>query len=616
MESTRSRDDIDIRETLQGLRRRAWVVALVVVLAVALALARAGMQKTVYSSVAVVRVLNPTRVAVLGEAGRIDPVREVQIQTLYARSNAVKDATLERLGPRAERIGALTATSVANVDAIRMQATSSSASLAQQGAQTYADVFVEQRRQAVSRLLLGQAERMREEVWNLGAEIGAIDGRIGEVPAPGFDPQGRALGPEAEAVRNLRQQRESLTARQDELNRQASQLALEAAVRQGDTEVVTPAVRPKKPDQPTPFRDAAIAGVVGLFGGLALAIGLARFDDRIRRRSDLEGLVAGVALIPVSVDRRQKRAGGALPLALADPYSPGVEAYRSLRARLLACESDGALSVVVTSPAPGEGKTTTAANLAVVLAGSGRKVIIIDRDLLRPRLHEVFGLSNQRGLSSLLSGKASFEQSVAVVTIPEGKTLDVVTAGPATDNAAELLVSKASAALLSSVLANYDFVIWDTLPLLASADPLSATSRNDGTILVTRSGRTRVHELKDALGRLEQGSARLLAVVLNQAREGLVHVERYQRVAERAPGPVPTTGARSPSAADPARRREGSKSKTHARAATPQPPVVTRAPDDDTRDAGGPPDAILTQTTSPEDDSPLPEPSEPGPSRP
>ena len=199
-----------------------------------------------------------------------------------------------------------------------------------------------------------------------------------------------------------------------------------------------------------------------------------------------------------------------------DPLSPASEAFRVLRTNLQFAGLDQPLkSVLITSASPGEGKSTTAANLAVTCTQSGMNVCLVDADLRRPTLHKSFRVKNWCGLTTALIGEGGLEAALQPGGL-DGLTL--LTSGPLPPNPAEMLGSGRMVELLAELERRFDLVIVDTPPVLAVTDAAVLASRMDGVLLVVRSGqvpRQQVAQARDALAAVQ---ARLLGVVLGAVK--------------------------------------------------------------------------------------------------
>ncbi|WP_017187262.1 CpsD/CapB family tyrosine-protein kinase [Alkalibacillus haloalkaliphilus] len=195
------------------------------------------------------------------------------------------------------------------------------------------------------------------------------------------------------------------------------------------------------------------------------------------------------------------------------PKSPVSEQYRTLRTNLQFSSVDQELStMVVTSTTQSEGKSLTAANLAIAFAQQGKKVLLVDADMRRPTVHYTFRISNTFGLSNLLVGDHTLEQLVHESKVDN---LDLLTCGPIPPNPSELLASNRMRELVGIAKQSYDLVIFDTPPVLAVTDPQILANETDGALLVVRSKKTEKDAAKRAKELLEQANANLLGAVLN-----------------------------------------------------------------------------------------------------
>jgi capsular exopolysaccharide synthesis family protein len=196
-----------------------------------------------------------------------------------------------------------------------------------------------------------------------------------------------------------------------------------------------------------------------------------------------------------------------------DPKSPISEMYKTIRTNINFSSIDQELrSLMVTSTGPGEGKSTTSANLAVVFAQEGKKVLFVDADMRKPTAHYTFNLNNTYGLTSVLTNQRPLVEAVHASDI---KNLDLLTCGPIPPNPAELLSSHSMKRFLAAVYQEYDMVLFDTPPVLAVTDAQVLANQCDGTILVVSSGSTETDKATKAKELLESAKAKLFGVVLN-----------------------------------------------------------------------------------------------------
>jgi len=207
-------------------------------------------------------------------------------------------------------------------------------------------------------------------------------------------------------------------------------------------------------------------------------------------------------------------------ITLSEPRSPISEAYRTLRTNLDFAGLDRALhTLVVTSAGVGEGKSTTLANLAVVSAQAGRTVILVDADLRRPSLHEIMGLTNRAGLTTMMMDEGALASPPLQETGIEG--LSLLTSGPLPPNPAELMGSRRMEEVIAALSQRAAHVFFDTPPIVAVTDAAVLATRVDGVLLVISAGKTRREDARSAVQRLQQINARLVGTVLTNVPMGV-----------------------------------------------------------------------------------------------
>ncbi|MGE0760350.1 MAG: polysaccharide biosynthesis tyrosine autokinase, partial [Pirellulaceae bacterium] len=265
-----------------------------------------------------------------------------------------------------------------------------------------------------------------------------------------------------------------------------------------------------------------LGGILGALVGLGLAYAVDRADRRFRSpdeiRTDLGLPVVGqIPVIPQEQERPAAEGDVAVPsVVLRTHFHPRgriSEAYRAVRTALyFSTRGSGHQIIQITSPSPGDGKTTLACNLAVTIAQSGKRVLLVDADFRRPRVHRVFNATNDIGVTSVLDGQTDVANVTQTTCV---ENLWLLPCGVRPENPSELLTSGKFEELLGLLREQYDFVIVDTPPVLAVTDPLNVVTRADGVILVmrlTKSARAASHR---ALETLEELGANMLGVVVN-----------------------------------------------------------------------------------------------------
>ncbi len=260
-------------------------------------------------------------------------------------------------------------------------------------------------------------------------------------------------------------------------------------------------------------KQLVIGGILGLGFGVFLIGGLASFDNRIISANDLEEHFDYPLLGAIPFEGESEDSEKVL-LQKDDVRYVFAEACRNLRTSVLFVGEGGfqPRTFAVTSAIPSEGKSTVSANLAVALSFSHSKVLIIDADLRRGRLHHLFKCSREKGLMHLLQGEASFEE---VVQKTNYDYLDIISIGGYPQHPAELLMSKHMDTLIEEAQAKYDFIIFDTAPILATDDTTSFASKLDTVLFAIRSQHTQVRQIKPAIGRLSERNIRVSGLILN-----------------------------------------------------------------------------------------------------
>jgi len=269
----------------------------------------------------------------------------------------------------------------------------------------------------------------------------------------------------------------------------------------------------------TSLRQRIILGVlVGLLLGLAGAFFLEYLDQTIKSSADIERVLGIPVLGAIPYDTKLApqsggHRGSLVTISHLDPDEPIVESYRALRTNVTFVGAEKPLQfIAVTSPGPREGKSTTAINLALTLAQSGRRTILVDGDLRRSSVHRAFGLVQEPGLTDMLIGGVSKAEGIR----PEvAEKLDLLPSGSTPPNPSELLGSSAMDALIKKLRRDYEYVIIDTPPTLPVTDAAVIASNADATILVVRSGDTEETAAQRALDQLRRVGARIAGAVLN-----------------------------------------------------------------------------------------------------
>lgn len=278
--------------------------------------------------------------------------------------------------------------------------------------------------------------------------------------------------------------------------------------------IVDKATQPGGPVSPNPTRNLGLAIILGLMLGAGFAVLRDSFDTTIKTSESLD-LASGNAPLLGSIN--YDKAAPKKPLVTAlNSHAPRAEAFRVLRTNLQFVNVDADnKAYVVTSAVPGEGKSTTAVNLAIMLAEAGQSVVLLEGDLRRPKAISYLQLEGTVGVTTVLVGRIALEDALQTWA----RNLSVLAAGSTPPNPAELLQSQGMKRLIAKLRADYDIVLIDAPPLLPVADAALLAAESDGAILVVHHGKTTKDQVAAAAGRLESVGAKLIGTVINMSPE-------------------------------------------------------------------------------------------------
>ena len=297
--------------------------------------------------------------------------------------------------------------------------------------------------------------------------------------------------------------------------------------------IVDRAEVPGTPFSPNKQRSLLMALMLGIGGGIFIIFALNYLDDTVKSPEDVQKLLRLPALgfipdtsvaarysayHPYYSERKKPPAADrsrSVDLSnLKEPESLVAEHYRYVRTSLLLAPDKPPKVMVATSALPQEGKTATTINLAVAFAQLGKKVLIMDADMRRPRIHKVFRIKNTSGISTFLAGRGRIEE--IIYRYPGEPNLHVLTSGPIPPNPMELVVSRGMRELMAVLQKHYDFILIDTPPLMAGADAILLGEQSDGIILVTLGGKTPRKTIEKARDEIAKFNIKMLGVILNK----------------------------------------------------------------------------------------------------
>jgi exopolysaccharide transport family protein len=315
-------------------------------------------------------------------------------------------------------------------------------------------------------------------------------------------------------------QREAESARHmyDLLIKRFKETTLTEDMKTGNIRVIDRAEVSKNPVKPRKRRNLLLAVIVGLLTGTGLAFFFEYLDNTIKIPEDVKRhlKIPYLGPVPLFEPASKGNPGGDMNQELVthhDPKSTASESYRGIRTNILFSAAESAPQVIlITSAGPREGKTTTALNLGITMAQAGSKVLLLDCDMRRPKLHKAFSLAKDRGISNLLVGGKAQDGALRHTPVPN---LDVIPCGPIPPNPSEMLGSKRMSDLLHRLRKEYAHILIDSPPSTAVTDSAVLSKSVDGVVLVIRAGDTAREMVKNGIGQFEAVGAHILGAILN-----------------------------------------------------------------------------------------------------
>lgn len=483
-----------LQSLLRWLRRRAWIIALCVVIVPGVAYALSASQEEEYSASASLLFRQPSPDERLFRGSSVDepssdPGREAATNLRLVSLDRVAERTARALDARLTGPAVATKIEVegeGEADIVNVTATDGDPAFAAELANTFARQYIGFRRESDRTAIL----RTRD----------LIQRRLGSLE-PG---QQRAI-----RGRNLRQRSE--------------ELEVLASLQTGNARLVQPARVPASATSPKPRRSALLGVGLGLLLGLGLAFLLELLDRRLKDPKEIEELFDRPTLGAIPESRGLAEKGKADP----DLRSRDRDAFRMLRANLRYFNVDREIeSVLITSAGVGDGKTTVAWNLAVAAAETGAKVLLVEADMRSPRLALRFDLPTRQGLSDVLTGHAEvggviYQVVVANRTNGGGSTtlMDVLVAGPVPPNPTDLIESKAMRKLVRESEDSYDLVVIDPPPTSIVSDAVPLMQEVSGILVVSRIGKSTRDAAQHLQSQLHNLDVPVLGIVINGVRE-------------------------------------------------------------------------------------------------
>lgn len=532
-------DELDIRRLVTTLRSSWRTIAIAVLACIAIAMLVAAFQPRRYRSTVLVllqdrvsdTVVDPERPVPVDQA---DTLVNTEVEVM--ESESVTTAVEEELGFEPD----VDIARRGDTYVVGISATADESAEAARIANAYADSYrVAEQDRNVSDLLAArdqvqaQLRRLADQEEELDTEEQDLVERRDEATSD----ERAALDIDLGVLRNDQATRRgSIENRRATYLDQLDQLQLSSRLAQGGGAVIiSRAEPPSGPFLPNPPRYAIVAVILGLLIGIIVALAREYFNDSIATREDAEEVLGPLgALATVPKVTGWKEHSDAVLISVRDPRAPASEAYRTLRTSLQFAGVSHDLGIVqVTSSKSGEGKTTTLANLGLQLAQTGMRVVLVDCDLRRPRIHSFFELPNTVGFTSVLIGEVSL--SAAMQPYSGHPNLVVLASGPTPQNPSELLSTEAAATTLKLLAEGCDIVLVDSPPVLPVSDALVLSRLVDSSLIVVSANHTTRRELRRTLAVLRQIDAPMIGAVLNGVEGDSSYESAYEYRAEVVP---------------------------------------------------------------------------------
>jgi len=536
--------EINLRIYLQIIRRRfLWILA-VTVLIVVVAVAYSSVQKKQYSATAQLLVQPASGSVPISGTQQTVSSTDVLTELSLVTSTPVKTQVTKKLGYSPN----VSAAEVGQTNLIGVTATASTPAEAATVANTYAKTFVAQQATSAIDAIDAAEQQLQGQINALNAQLQPLESQ--QNPSAGTTSTISALASQ-EAV----------------LKEQLAELQVTGSETPGGIEVATEASPPTSPSSPKPLRDGALALGIGILLGLVAAFAVEYFDNKVYTKDEAERLSGGVPVLAMIPQIKSwKKATRPMLITELDPFSTVTEAYRSLRTSLQFAGHDGQMNTILVTSASGrEGKTSTVANLGVVLSQANQSVVVVGCDLRRPRIASFLGRNETPGFTSVLLGQEELQNAIQPVRNAPG--LSLLGSGPIPPNPIELVASDKAAEIFRTLADKFDIVLIDSPPLLPVADALVLSNYADAVLMVVMVGQTAKAQVERATELLAQADARPTGIVLNRvirrsgggAEYGYDYSYKY-RYTPQPPLEVNHNGGGSPETAT--RRRSTSPDRT------------------------------------------------------
>jgi non-specific protein-tyrosine kinase len=517
---------MELKNYLKILIRWWWLILLLTIVAAGAALVVGALTLPVYAATATVLV-NQAPHGDLTDAGALvtgQSLAATYVQLLTKRPILEEAIAETRADLTPEQLaGAVQVFQVGDTGVITIQVEDGDPARAAQLANAIPEVFARQNEAL-------QASRYADTIANLSDELAAVDEEISRTQKA-IDAIESPLDVTKQAeLYRLQDKLAKLEDRHTTVFDSYQNAQLLQAQNTSNIQIVERAQPSLVPVRPQILQSTLLAAVIGLMVGIGFVVLIEYMDDRLGAADQIEALLGAPVLGTVGhftdFERDWAKQKQHALIANAAPRSPVVEAFRSLRTNLRSSASDRPFrSLLVTSAAPAEGKSTISANLAVIMAQAGLRVLLVDADLRRPTVQRLFDWPNTKGLSNLVAdATASWDDLIRPSAVDN---LYLLPSGPLPDNPSDLLDSEHFRQLLKTLVANFDLVILDSPPILPVTDAAIVAPLVDGVVIVVDTGNTRSGTLRHAKDQLMRVHGRLLGAVMNKVSAGQAGYPHY-----------------------------------------------------------------------------------------
>jgi capsular exopolysaccharide synthesis family protein len=534
---------VELRRSLRAVRRRAWLVVALPLLSATVALVITLMLPPVYQAQATVLVRPAQPINSLNDPNTVsttaDQVAATYSQLMTQRSLLQKVISDLKLKMTPDQLaGSVSVTPEINTTVLQVTVRHTNREVARDVANKLVDDFIAQTKDLQQSQVNQYTARIDSQVQQIRNQVQIEQAKIGQLQAQASP--GHPLNPQDQATLSGLQQQVTVDRSQYfQIVSSESDIQINVARSMDNVLVVSAASTPTSPVSPIPWLNGTIAVLGGLIVAVSTALLLDHLDQSIKTDDELTERTSLIPLAHVPLAPPAWRGRDMLVVASKDPGA--AEPYKTLRTNILFTTLDRQRSTIaVTSAMPKEGKSVVSANFAAALAAAGHRTVLLDCDFRRPSQHQIFGRIRNVGVSDLILGEVP--DSDVILPADRVPGLWLVTSGRVPPNPSELLSSGRMRDLLQRLKESFTYVVIDTPPVNAVADPLIVASYVDATLFVVEQRRTTFTAVRSAVQSLERVGAHVAGAVVNKVVSPEAHYAYYRYGPSR--DEPPAVGAR------------------------------------------------------------------------